>query len=85
MESTASSRDDITALRIGFNPDDADVEAVAIDKALESFKRSIELVSSPGFGMSDVNFGQMSKILEMFMLTNENSAGRKTPTYVHCT
>src|SRR5262245_48760888 len=30
-----------------------------IDKALESFKRSIELVSAQGFGMSDVNLGQM--------------------------
>jgi tetratricopeptide (TPR) repeat protein len=30
-----------------------------IDKALEFFKRSIDLVSAPGFGMSDVNLGQM--------------------------
>ena len=30
-----------------------------VDKALESFKRSIELVSAPGFGMSDVNIGKM--------------------------
>jgi tetratricopeptide (TPR) repeat protein len=30
-----------------------------VDKALESFKRSIELVSARGFGMSDLNLGQM--------------------------
>src|SRR5262245_48646157 len=30
-----------------------------IDKALECFKRSIEVVSAPGFGMSDVNIGIM--------------------------
>jgi tetratricopeptide (TPR) repeat protein len=30
-----------------------------IDKALEFFKRSIDLVSAPGFGTSDVNLGQI--------------------------
>src|SRR5262245_3038722 len=30
-----------------------------IDKALECFKRSIDLASAPGLGMSDVNLGQM--------------------------